>query len=219
MAADESLGFDKPGRPCLIHPDPRTVGTQGRCSMPQPQPVTALLHAWRAGDEGARDRLMDAVYGELRRLAENSMRGERGVHTLETGGLVHEAFLRLVDADIDWQDRAHFFSLCARTMRRILVDHARSKKRHKRGGDLQRVTLNEGLVAASMPGVLQVDEMLRALARFDARKALLVELHYFGGLTFEEMGEVVGTSKATAHREFRLARAWLARALRSTDEA
>jgi RNA polymerase sigma factor (TIGR02999 family) len=176
--------------------------------------ATQLLHAWRAGDAAALDKLMPLLYGELSRQAHLALAREREGHTLETRALVHEAYLRLVDADVEWQDRAHFLALTARTMRRILVDHAKARLADKRGGGGMRVTLAfvEGAASPSID-VLAVHEAIERLALQDERKAELVELYYFGGLSQEELAEAKQVSLSTVERELRLARAWLRREL------
>jgi len=176
--------------------------------------VTAMLKAWRSGDTGALDRLVPLVHAELHRLAEGCMRGERPDHTLQATALVNEAYLRLVDADVEWQDRAHFFAVAATTMRRILVDYARAKGRKKRAGT--RVSLEESIIVAPDRDaeLVAIDEALTALAANDARAAKVVELHYFGGLTYQEIAEALGTSSATVDRDLRFAKSWLYRELR-----
>ncbi|MGE0453174.1 MAG: ECF-type sigma factor [Vicinamibacteria bacterium] len=173
------------------------------------QTATQLLRAWRGGNREALDRLLPVVYEELASLARGAMRGERRDHTLQTRALVHEAYLRLIDADVAWQDRAHFMAVAARTMRRVLVDHARAKRRHKRSGGV-RVELDASLASAG-PGldVLALHDALERLAAFDARKGQIVELHYFGGLNYDETAEALAVSAATVDRELRLAKAWL----------
>lgn len=173
--------------------------------------VTALLAKWRAGDESARDRLLASVYAELHRLAERAMHGDRPGHTLQATALVHEAYLRLVDADVPWEDRAHFYAVAARTMRRVLVDHARARARDKRGGDASAITLDEAVaLSPARPADLEaLDEALGRLAELDARKAKAIELHYFGGLSYEEVARVLQVAPATVHRDLRMARAWL----------
>jgi RNA polymerase sigma factor (TIGR02999 family) len=175
--------------------------------------VTGLLRAWRAGQEQARDELMPLVYEELRRLAQGAMRGERANHTLQPTALVHEAYARLVEVKVDWQDRAHFLAVMALTMRRVLVDHAKARSRDKRGGGALRVTLDEGEVATAAPGeeILALHEALERLSERDSRMGQAVELHYFGGLTYDEMAQVLSVSAVTVHRDLRLARTWLAR--------
>jgi RNA polymerase sigma factor (TIGR02999 family) len=185
------------------------------------RPATVLLQAWRGGDRDALDRLLPVVYDELSGLARHALRGERTDHTLQTRALVHEAYLRLVDADIPFQDRAHFLAVAARTMRRILVDHARARRRDKRGGGAGRVDLDQ--VDLPAPGesldVLDLHTALERLAGFDARKAAIVELHFFGGLSYDETAAAVGVSAATVDRELRLAKAWLKVDLRQSPPA
>ena len=173
--------------------------------------ATVLLLAWRGGDRAALDQLLPVVYGELAGLAHRALRSERSDHTLQTRALVHEAYLRLVDADISFQDRAHFMAVAARTMRRILVDHARARRRDKRGGDAVRIDMDKVELPAPGQGldILDLHEALERLATFDARKSAIVELHFFGGLSYDETAEAVGVSAATVDRELRLAKAWL----------
>ena len=181
-----------------------------------PSELTKLLREWSAGDAQALDRLTPLVYDELRRLARHHMGRERKDHTLQPTALVHEAFGRLIDADIPWNDRVHFFAVAAVTMRRVLVEYARKAKREKRGGGVaQKVTLDEGAALdASRPAeLLNLNEALNKLAEFDARKARAVELHYFGGMTYDEGAAALEISAATFHRELRMARAWLQREL------
>ncbi|HET7584536.1 MAG TPA: sigma-70 family RNA polymerase sigma factor [Gemmatimonadaceae bacterium] len=175
--------------------------------------VSRLLVAWRDGDRSALDRLVPIVYAQLRALAGRQLRDERPDHTLQTTALIHEAYLRLVGTDIEWEGRSHFMKVAASTMRRILVDHARARGREKRGGAARPVTLDRANLAApdTAPQLIALDEALEALADLDERKARAVELHYFGGLTYEETAAVLGVSTATIHRELRLAKAWLAR--------
>jgi len=182
----------------------------------QPREVTQLLLAWNDGDESALEKLLPLVYDELRRLAKRRMRLERPDHTLQTTALINEAYLRLVDArNVHWQNRAHFFALCARLMRRILVDYARRRRYAKRGGGVQPVSLDQPLPVAPgrSPDLVAVDDALRAFAEVDARKAHVVELRFFGGLTVEETAEVLKVSPETVRRDWRLARAWLLREL------
>jgi len=182
--------------------------------------ITRLLREWRDGDRDALDRLMPLVYDQLRRLARRHMAGERRDHTLQPTALVHEAFGRLIGADIPWNDRVHFFAVAATTMRRILVEHARKANRPKRGGGMHRVTLEEGAASVLPPTVeiLALDQALDRLAGFDPRKARVVELHYFGGMTYEEGAAALDLSPATFHRDLRLARAWLQRELQAEAE-
>lgn len=179
--------------------------------------VTDLLRRWRAGDRPSLDRLIPLIQSDLRARAERLLRNERRPHTLQPTALVNEAYLRLIrqDIKIDWTDRAHFFAVAARIMRQILVDHARAHRRLKRGGGAVRVTLNED--QRSTPGpdldVLALHDALLKLTLLSERKAHLIELFYFGGLTYAELAEATDTSEATVHRELRLAKAWLIREL------
>lgn len=173
--------------------------------------VTELLGEWRSGNEKALEALAPLIYDELRRLAHHYMRAERAGHTLQATGLVNEAFVRLIDADVDWQDRAHFYAVAARTMRRVLIDHAKARRSDKRGAGAVAVTLHE----ADVPGgtapddLLAVDEALSRLAAVDVRKSDVLVLHYFGGLTYDEIAQALGISAATVHRDLRLGKAWL----------
>jgi RNA polymerase sigma factor (TIGR02999 family) len=176
---------------------------------------TVLLRAWRGGDAGALDRLMEMVYGELSRIAKGALSRERRDHTLQTKALVHEAYLRLIDADVNWQDRAHFYALAARTMRRILTDHAKARARDKRGGAPVRVELTDmAQSAAAAPiDVIALEIAIEKLAVQDERHAQLVELHFFAGMDYDEAAEVLGVSARTVSRDLRVARAFLAREL------
>jgi RNA polymerase sigma factor (TIGR02999 family) len=178
---------------------------------PERRPATLLLRAWRGGDRGALDQLLPAVYDELAAIAHRALRSERADHTLQTRALVHEAYIRLVDADISFHDRAHFMAVAARSMRRILVDHARARVRDKRGGGAVRIDIeNVDLPAPGQGlGILDLHDALERLAAFDPRKSSVVELHFFGGLSYDETAEAVGISAATVDRELRLAKAWL----------
>jgi len=173
--------------------------------------ITGLLRQWAAGDRDAGDALTPLIYDELHRLAARVFRAEAPGHTLQPTALVHEAYAKLIDADVSWQDRAHFYSLAARMMRRLLVNHANARNTAKRGGDAIRVTLNESLAADADADadLLALDEAISKLAEIDARKADLVQLQYFGGLSFREMEEITGLSSSTLDRELRMARAWL----------
>jgi RNA polymerase sigma factor (TIGR02999 family) len=178
--------------------------------------VTSLLHQWRSGNELALEQLMPHVYEQLRRLARGAMRSEREGHTLQHTALVHEAFLQLVRMDVTWNDKAHFFAVAARAMRRILVDHARTKYRDKRGGKFEKVSLDEADAASGETPIkiLDLDRALQRLSEFDSRKSEIIELHYFGGMTHEEMAAVTGVSATTVDRELRLAKAWIKHELR-----
>jgi RNA polymerase sigma factor (TIGR02999 family) len=174
-----------------------------RTSVRAPANFTQLLTEWRSGRPEALERLTPLVYDELRRLASNYMRGERGSHTLQATAVVHEAFLRLIQANVALQDRAHFFALASRLMRRVLVDHAKSRSRMKRNAG------DEEFVPAANFGVVALDDALESLVQLEPRLAQVIELHYFGGLTYEQIAEAAGASTATVHRDIRLARAWL----------
>ncbi len=182
--------------------------------------VTALLAAWRDGDPQAPGRLMPLVYDELRRLAARSMQRERPDHTLQPTALVHEAYLRLTGASAPrWQDRVHFFAVASQVMRRLLVDHARARCTGKRGSGVRALPLETvlevgGPYGGGPEGLLALDEALRELAAHDPRKARIVELRFFGGLTLDETSEALGLSTSTVTLEARLARAWLYRRMR-----
>ena len=189
---------------------------------PSQQEVTQLLQAWGRGEESALEQLIPVVHQELRRLARRYMAGERPDHTLQTTELVNEAYLRLVDSQrVKWQDRAHFFAVSAQLMRRILVDSTRRRRHLKRGGGAQRVTLSEGMAVSLPPGedLLALDEALSELSKVDCRKGRLVELRFFGGLSVKEAAEVLNVSERTVHRDWRLARTWLARELSREGQA
>jgi RNA polymerase sigma factor (TIGR02999 family) len=183
--------------------------------------VTRLLHEWRNGDGEALGRLLPMVEGELRRIARRCMRGERAGHSLQATALVNEAYMRLVDAQrVQWQDRSHFLAISAKLMRQVLVDHARARLYQKRGGGAQRVTLVEDLGGSDERphDLLALDDALEALARANERKAQVVELRFFGGLTLDETGHVLGVSTDTVERDWKLAKAWLLRELRGSEE-
>jgi RNA polymerase sigma factor (TIGR02999 family) len=174
--------------------------------------ITALLKDWSGGDRAALEKLMPAVYEELRRLAAAHLRSERPDHTLQPTALVHEAYLRLADQrSVEWANRAHFFSIAARIMRRILVDHARRRRALKRDGAALRLTLAEAPSEDRGPELLALDSALTSLESLDPRQAKIVELRFFGGLSVEETAEAAGISTATVKREWRTARAWLRR--------
>lgn len=180
--------------------------------------ITALLHAWQNGDKTALEKTMPFLHAELRRLARRHMRAENAGHTLQATALVNEAYLRLVDVELDFQDRAHFLALASKVMRRILVDHARGQQRLKRGAGQKPVSLDESLIAADTGeldsiDLLDLDEALNKLAEFDARLAGGIELVYFGGLTMAEAATVLGISRVTLNKDMQLARAWLFREL------
>lgn len=190
-------------------------GHEGASSAGQHE-VTRLLRAWSAGHESALEQLMPLVYQELHRLAHRYMAGEQPGRTLQTTALVHEVYLRLVDVkSVDWQDRAHFYGLCARMMRRILVDFARARNYQKRGGGAAHVQLEEALTVSADHGseLLEVDDALQRLSAVDARKSQVVEMRFFGGLTVEETALALKVSPETVMRDWRLAKAWLTREL------
>jgi RNA polymerase sigma factor (TIGR02999 family) len=176
--------------------------------------ITQLLRAWGAGDEYALEQLTPLVYDELRKAAKRHMSRERDGHTLQTTALINEVYLRLVDLDgVGWQDRAHFFAICARLMRRILTDYARSRSYLKRGGDAQRVTLDEALMVSADPSLdlVVLEGALHKLGATDSRKSSVVELRFFGGLSVKETAEVLRVSTDTVTRDWNLAKAWLLR--------
>lgn len=187
--------------------------------MSDKHPVTALLHSWRAGEEQALDQLTPLVYEQLRKRAAYLFSSESAGHTLQPTALVNELYGRLVDVEVDWQDRAHFYALCSRIMRHILVDHAKARKAAKRGGDMLVISLDEtGVVEnaseeqdrqSRTEDLISLDQALQKLATMDRRKADLVEMQVFGGLSFREMGLVTGLSESTLDRDLRFARAWL----------
>ena len=181
---------------------------------PDPQNVTELLIGWSKGDKEALDSLVPLVYDELRRQASRYLRHERVGHTLQTTALIHEAYLRLVDQkNVHWQNRAHFFGIAAQLMRRILVDHARTKKRAKRGGSNIRVSFNDATQMAQGQDldIVALDEALERLAEIDEQQSRIVELRFFSGLTVDETAEVLGISPATVKRDWSMAKAWLHR--------
>lgn len=179
--------------------------------------VTQLLHDWRSGDDQARDRLVDALYEELRRIARRHLRGEAPGHTINTTGLVHEAYVGLMRADaVSAQDRAHFLATASRVMRHVLIDHARARASAKRGGGRLRVPLSEDVAEAQATDtdVLDLDRALDRLADQDGRMARIVECRFYGGMTIEETSVAVGAAPRTVRREWTRARAWLFRELR-----
>jgi RNA polymerase sigma factor (TIGR02999 family) len=178
--------------------------------------ITQLLLAWNDGDRDAFDRLVPLVEVELRRLARTYMSRERVSHTLQTTALINEAYVRLIEAhDVQWQNRAHFYGIAAQLMRRILVDFARKRNYRKRGGGNYQITFNEALVVneAEDPNVLALDEALNQLASRDARKARVVEMRFFAGLTEKETAAALNVSPETVRRDWRLAKSWLLRQL------
>jgi RNA polymerase sigma factor (TIGR02999 family) len=179
-----------------------------------PPELTQLLADWGNGDRSALDKLFPLVHSELRRIAQRQMSQERPGHTLQATALVNEAYLKLTGQQgFDWQNRAHFFAVCAQVMRHILIDHARAHARDKRGGGAVKVSLNDALVVAEDQAAhfIALDEALRVLERLDPQKGKIVELRYFGGLSVEEAGEVMNVSPRTVRREWQRAKAWLYR--------
>ena len=183
----------------------------------QSSQVTDLLLAWRGGDEAALHALLPLVHDELGRMARRHMAGERPGQTLQATALVNEVFLRLVDVRrVNWQNRAHFLAMVARLMRRVLVDAARARQADKRGGEMVRVTFDEGLVGGPDPAgdLLTLNDALETLAALDDRKSRVVELRFFGGLSLEETAEALGVSVKTVMRDWDFAKAWLQREMR-----
>lgn len=179
--------------------------------------VTELLSAWRGGDPDAFERLLPAVYDDLRRVARGHLRRERSGHTLQATALVHESYVRLIgQRAVPWQSRAHFLAVAARSMRRILVEHARKKHAAKRGGDAVTLSLDEALDAADVREVelVALDDALETLAELAPRQARIVELRFFGGMTVPEAAEVLEVSPATVKLDFQMAKAWLYQQLR-----
>jgi len=182
----------------------------------QDSEVTGLLQAWGQGDESALEKLVPLVYDQLHLAARRYMAAERPGHTLQTTALIHETYLRLVNVrQVKWQNRAHFFAICAQLMRRILVDFARSRGYQKRGGDATRVDLDEALLITPEPGanLVALDQALQRLAEVDERKSRVVELRFFGGLSVKEAAEVLKVSADTVMRDWKLAKVWLLREL------
>lgn len=186
-----------------------------------PQEITQLLLSWSKGDEAALDQLIPLVYPELRKLARRYMSRESPEHTLQTSALINEAYLRLVDQQaVEWQDRAHFFAVAAQVMRHILIDHARSHLYGKRGAGAQHVPLDQVAVASQERAteLVALDDALTSLAKIDERKAKIVELRFFGGLSVGETAEAMKLSPVTVMREWRTAKAWLHREISGTGQ-
>jgi RNA polymerase sigma-70 factor, ECF subfamily len=199
--------------------DSRQVGVlpEGYMSSPSVHEITGLLQDWRNGDQKALERLVPIVYQELHQAAHRYMARENSGHTLQTTALVNEVYLRLFDlGELSWQNRAHFLAVCARLMRQILIDYARSRRRLKRGGGVENVPLEGELRVPGDPsvGVLALDDALKSLAVFDERKSRVVELRFFGGLTADETAEALGISCETVLRDWKIAKVWLLRELR-----
>ncbi|HEX4946120.1 MAG TPA: sigma-70 family RNA polymerase sigma factor [Blastocatellia bacterium] len=184
---------------------------------PSPHDVTRLLVAWSHGDQAALDQLVQLVYDELHRKAHYYMRQERPDHSLQTTALVNEVYVRLVDSkSVTFNDRAHFLAVCAKTMRRILVDHARARQQQKRGGEYQKVALDEALMVPQQTDSIDLavlDDVLERLAEFAPRKAQVVEMRYFGGLTVKETATALGVSEDTVMDDWKFAKAWLLKEL------
>ncbi len=190
--------------------------------MPDPQPrdITVLLGAWRAGDTAALEQLVEALYTELHRIARHYMARERPGHSLQPTALVNEAYVRLIDAQrVDWQNRDHFLGVAARQMRRVLVHIARAKGYQKRGGDAVRITFDEALPVMLEPGrdLVALDNALEALAAVDERKARVVEMRFFGGLSVEQSAHALDVSVDTVMRDWKVAKAWLLRELKPSS--
>lgn len=182
--------------------------------------VTELLVAWNNGEESALNQLLPIVEVELRRIAHNFMRRERGNHTLQTSALVNEAYVKLVDQrDVRWQNRSHFFALSAQIMRRILINHARDSVAQKRGGAAEHIGFEDTMILTKEKSteLIALDDALERLAKFDETKSRIVELRYFGGLTLEETAEALGLAAVTVSVNWRLAKAWLAREIRGQE--
>ena len=201
---------------------PNPTPADDRSPQATPSEVTGLLVRWRDGESAALDRLMPLVYEELHQVARNHMSSEQG-STLQATALVHEAYLRMMKMDVPWQNRAHFFAIAAGAMRRILVDRARRRRAEKRGGEAMPVELSEVADLVVSPGMgtedlLALDHALERLTKLDGRKAKVLELRLFGGLTIDETAEVLHISTATVERELRMGRAWVSREIRGDDD-
>lgn len=192
--------------------------SEGTLSASDERTITQLLRGWSSGDQKAAEHVLPLVYEELRRIAGRQLRGERDAHTLQATAIVHEAYLRLSgQAGLEWPSRAHFFAFAAHLIRRILVDYARKRNRAKRAGRSERVTLVEvaDLELEKSPDLMALDEALAQLEKIDLRKATVVELKFFAGLTLEEIADQLGVSPETVSREWRRAKAWLYSALQT----
>ncbi len=189
--------------------------------MANPRTITRLLHEWRDGREEALERLVPLVYEELREIAGRLFSSERAGHTLQPTAVLHEAYARLVDAGVDWNDRNHFYAVAARAMRRVLLDHARRKGSARRGGDWKRESMDpaERVAGPAPVDVIAIDEALQRLEAKDARVARIAELHYFGGLEWETIAETMNVSRSTVARDLRLAKAWLRREIAGEGDA
>ena len=197
------------------------------CSLPvdmlhvmtteQSEQLTLLLQEWQGGDDQAFEQLLPLVLDELKSISSARVRGEHRFATMTASDVMNEAVIRLMGADIDWRDRRHFFAISSRIMRRVLIDHARARLRGKRGGDAPVLTLAEELVGYSEEAMLELDQALTRLGELDERKAQALELHYFGGLTYEELAETLDIGLSTVDRDMRFAKAWLQNQLRPED--
>jgi RNA polymerase sigma-70 factor, ECF subfamily len=184
------------------------------------QKLTGLLRRWNGGDEHALERIVELAYPELRRVAQRCLGRERPLHTLQATAVVHEAYLRLVEIPhVQWHDRVHFFAIAAKVMRRVLIEHARSAHCSKRGAGVRPINLNEALTMSAKldSEIVRLDEALEDLAKLDARKAQVVEMRYFGGLTSTEIASVLGVSPQSVNRDWSLAKAWLTREMSRGD--
>lgn len=182
--------------------------------------ITVLLKSWSEGNDQALDELVPVVYDELRRMARRYMSGQNVAHTLQTTALIHEAYLKLVGRrELEWASRDHFFAVAARAMRHVLVDHARARNREKRGGAARAIELDEAAVVFNQQSdqVVALDEALVRLAELDPRKAQVVELRYFGGMSIDEVSSVLGVSAPTINRDWSFAKVWLLRELTESD--
>jgi RNA polymerase sigma-70 factor, ECF subfamily len=191
-------------------------------TAPSPHEITQLLRAWSAGDSQALEKLTPLVYEELHRAAQRYMARERPDHTLQTTALINEVYLRLVDLrDVAWQDRGHFFAMCARLMRRILTDFARARHYQKRGGAACRISFDESLFASEdpSPDLVALDDALNGLADIDERKSQVVELRFFGGLSAGETAKVLSVSEETVKRDWKLAKLWLLREMSGENQS
>ena len=175
--------------------------------------VTTLLQDWRQGSTSALERLMPLVYDSLKKIAKRRRAAEHGGNTFDTTEIVHQAYIQLVDADVDWQNRSHFYAIASQVMRRVLIDQARARNRQKRGGDEERVTYDEAMVRAPDldANLLDLDRALTQLAQQDERKARILECHFFAGMTYDEIAETLSVSAATVDRDLRFAKAWVYR--------
>lgn len=203
----------------VIHDRREPVLRRNQSPLSQ-ESITQLLGSWSSGDSEAAEQLLPLVYEELRRIAARQLRQERGAHTLQATAIVHEAYLRLIGQEgLQWPSRAHFFAFAAHLIRRILVDYARTRNRAKRSGQYDRVTLAEvaDLALEKSPDLVALDEALSSLEKVDPRKATVVELRFFAGLTLEEIADQLGVSQETVGREWRRAKAWLYTALQTTE--